>query len=281
MTALTDVSDLINRATGGNSGTPENISFFKSARIAGAAATAPVAGRWASLWLYDGQPCAGPAPAGSAVYPTNTTAGGLQQVDPGGGRQKWITSLDGAALVGGTLMIYDRLAQYGGLSGTVTTAQTVNLTPTRYTDGLGNIAFIEINSAIGTTATTVTMLYDNQASGTSITGPAVVLGGAGFDEKTRMIMLPLAAGDYGIKQVRNIDLLASTVSAAGDMAVVIAHPLAYLSLNAPGVGCPSRDLFSGFPKMGEALTDACLAMAWLPNTTTVPEITGRISFVEA
>ena len=65
MAAIADLSDLINRSTGGNSGTPDNLFFFKRARVAGAAATAPIAGRPASLWTYDGQPSAGTAPSGS------------------------------------------------------------------------------------------------------------------------------------------------------------------------------------------------------------------------
>jgi hypothetical protein len=40
MAAITDLSDLINRQSGGNSGTPESVFFFKVPRVAGVAATA-------------------------------------------------------------------------------------------------------------------------------------------------------------------------------------------------------------------------------------------------
>ena len=46
MAAIANLSDLVNRMTGGNSGTPENIWFHKIARHDGAVVAAvPIAGR--------------------------------------------------------------------------------------------------------------------------------------------------------------------------------------------------------------------------------------------
>lgn len=282
MSAIFDLSDLIDRATGGSSGTPENIFFHKVARIAGAAATAPIAGRPCSLWTYDGVPGPGAAPSSSTwANLDNTTAGGLKQTDPGGGRQKWLIQAWTTGLVGGTLILYDRLGHNGTLSGTTTTAQTFTGTPTRYTDGVGNIAWIEIYSTIGTTSTTVTMSYTDV--GDSIPGgstsPAVVIGNTGFREATRCIMLPVASGDTGIKSIANIDLLASTTT-AGAIGVVLAHPLAYIGIGAAG-GAGWRDFTTGMPGIPEIMTAACLALLWVPTTVTAPEIMGGVSFVEA
>ena len=166
MTALTDLSDLVNKATGGNSGTPENLWFHKQARVGGAAATAPIAGRPASLWTYDGQPAAGATPTSAAIC-DNTTNGGLKQTDPGGGRQKFLYGAWATGLVAGTLVLYDRLLHIGGLSGTTATAQNVQTTTpspalTRYTNGSGNMAWAEIYTIIGTTGSTITMSYVDQ-----------------------------------------------------------------------------------------------------------------------
>jgi hypothetical protein len=154
MTALADLSDVLNRMTGGNSGTPENIWWHKQARVAGVAATAPIAGRPASLWTYDGQPSGGVAPTTVAV-PDNTTTGGLKQTDPGGGREKWLIGGAVTGSVPGELILYDRLLHIGGLSGTVTTAQTVGGSLTRYTDGVGNMVWAEIYTIIGASSTTI------------------------------------------------------------------------------------------------------------------------------
>jgi len=281
MAALADLSALINRATGGNSGTPDNLMFHKQARVAGAGATAPIAGRTASLWTYDGQPGAGVAPTTAAI-PTNATNGALKQANPGGGRQKWLYSAWATGLVAGTLVLYDRLLHIGGLSGTVATAQNVQTTTpspalTRYTDGLGNIAFAEIYTIIGTTTSSITMLYVNQ-SGSDATSPAVVIGNTGFREVTRCIFLPLAAGDTGIQAVKTVTH--ATTGTAGNYGVTIGHPLAYIGIGTPG-GAGWRDFSTGLPGIPEILTNACLAFLWLPNTVTAPEVFGGLSMVES
>lgn len=282
MTALTDLSALINRATGGNSGTPDNLFFHKVARQAGAAATAPIAGRIASLWMYDGQPGAGVTPTTAALC-DNTTAGGLLQADPGGGRQKFLYSAWACGLVAGTLVMYDRMLHIGGLSGTTTTAQNVQTTTpspalTRYTDGLGNMAWAEIYTIIGTTGTTIKMSYVDQADNTQ-DSPLVVFGGTAFREVSRAIMLPVAAGDYGIKAVKTVTVTGTT-STAGNFGVTIAHPLAYIGIGMPG-GAGWRDFSTGLPGIPEVKTDACLAFLWFPNTTTAPEVFGGLSMLES
>jgi hypothetical protein len=84
---ILDLSDLINISTGGNGGEPETIPFFKDARVGAAAATTPVIGRLNSLFEYNGQPSHGVPPT-TAVVPTNTTAGGVQQASPGAGKKR-------------------------------------------------------------------------------------------------------------------------------------------------------------------------------------------------
>lgn len=280
MTALNDLSDLINRSTGGNSGTPETLFFHKQPRIAGAAAVATIAGRPASLWQYDGSPGAGVAPTSVAV-PDNTTNGGLKQTDPGGGRQKWMTQAWATGLVGGTILLYDRLLHIGNLNGTTATAQTVGGTLTRYTDGLGNFVFAEIYTQIGATPASLTMSYTDEtgtAGTANSTSPAVQIGNTNFREVSRAVLMPLAAGDKGVKSVSSITATPST-GTAGNYGVVIGHPLAYLAVGAPGAA-GWRDFVTGLPGIPEVLTDACLALLWTPATVTPPELMGGLTFVE-
>jgi hypothetical protein len=281
MTALTDLSDLINKATGGNSGTPENLFFYKSQRIAGAAATAPIAGRPASLWLYDGLPGAGVAP-GAVAIPTVATAGALGQVNPGGGRQKLLYSIWATGLVAGTLILYDRLLHQSNLSGTTATAQTVqgtgSPTPalTRYTNGIGNIVFAEIYTILGATTSSIVMSYTDQADNVT-TSPSVLFGNTNYREVTRAIMLPLASGDTGVKTVRTVTH--ATTGTAGAYGITIGHPLATLSAGSGSAGW--RDFTTGLPGIPEILTDACLAFLWVPNNTTIPELFGGLSMLES
>jgi hypothetical protein len=283
MAAITDLSDLINKLTSGNNGTPQNIWFHKQARVSGAAAPATIAGRPSSLWGYDGQPGPGAMTSTNPNIPTNLSFGALGQNNPGGTRQQWLTQTWASGLVAGTLMLYDRLFWQSNLSGTTTTAQTAQgagTTPlTRYTDGIGNIAWVEIYSQIGTSTTSVTASYTNQAGTSGKTTTAVTIGGTGFREQTRVIMLPLQTGDTGVQNVNTMTVLTST-GTAGLIGITVAHPLALMTIGQAG-GSGWRDFTTGLPGIPEIKTSACLSLLWFPSTTTSPEIFGGLSLVEA
>lgn len=278
MAALADLSDLINRATGGSSGTPQNVFLHKQARIAGAAATALIAGRMASLWRYDGHPAGGAVP-GAVAAPTNATVGALPFTDPGGGRQSWMVQAWATGLVGGTLILVDRLLHIGGLSGTVTTAQTVGGSLTRNTGGEGNMLLAEIYTQIGATSTTITASYTNQAGTTGRTTTAVAIGNTGFREVTRAILLPLQSGDTGVQAVASCTL-AATTGTAGSFGITVVRPRAYVGIGA--AGNPGwRDFVTGLPGIPENEAGSCLSFLWVPNNTTAPELFGGYGIVEA
>jgi hypothetical protein len=280
MAALTDLSDLINRLTGGNNGTPETQFWFKTPRVAGAAATAPIAGRMASMWQYDGYPAGGAVPTSAAVC-DRTTPGALPFTPPGGSREKFMVSAGVAPLTAGLYLLYDRLLHIGGLSGTLTTAQTVQgTTPapalTRNTGGVGNIAWAEIYTAIGTTGTTLTMNYVDQDGNSA--SSTTNIGATGFREATRVLRLPLAAGDTGIRSVTSVQLTASTTT-AGNFGITIARPLAWVPVGAAGSG-GWRDYTTGLPGIPAIDSDACLALAYIPAAATAPEVWAAATFVE-
>lgn len=279
MAAIADLSDLINRSTGGNSGTPKNEFFFKNNRVAGAAAPATIAGRPHSLWLYEGIPGAGTVPGTTGVVPTNTQTGAILLDTPGGARETWLTNFWATAITGGTLILYDRILHNGGLNATTTTAQNVGGTMTRYTDGAGNFAFVEIYTIIGTTGTTFTMSYTNEAGISARISPTVVIGGTNFREQTRALFIPLVSGDRGIQAVANVDLLATT-GTAGSFGLTVGHPLATCSISVAGIS-GWRDFVTGLPGLPEIQSGACLSLLWIPVGTTAPEITGGYSKVEA
>ena len=281
MAAITDLSDLINRQTGGNSGTPENIFFHKVPRVAGVAATSPIAGRGCSLWEYDGMPAKGDVPTVGAI-PDRTTQGAIPFTAPGGGRDKHLIGASITPLTAGVYLLYDRLFHEGGLSGTSTAAQTIQgSTPTpaltRNTGGAGNIAFYEIYSIIGTTTRTLTMTYTNQA-GTGSRTSTISIGGAGFREVSRMQRIPLAAGDSGIQAIEQIQLNTST-GTVGNFGITIAQPLAWIPVNVVGT-MGWRDYTTGLPGIPVINPDACLSLMFIPNTATAPELFGSLATIE-
>jgi hypothetical protein len=281
MAELTDLSDLINRFSGGNNGTPENIFAFKASRVNGAAAATPSTGQYTSLWQYDGTYGNGAAP-GAAAIPTNSTNGALPITNPGGSREKWLTQIFATGTTPGILVLYDRLFHISGLSGTSTADQTVQgTTPTpaltRNTGGVGNVAFYDIYSQIGGTATTLTMTYTNSAGNTGRTS-TINNGGTNAREATRMRIIPLAAGDKGIQAIDKVKLTATT-AAAGDFGITIARPIAYIPIGA-GAAPGFRDFTTGLPGLPKIDTNACLAFAFLQNSAVAGEFSYGLSFVE-
>ena len=280
MASLTDLSDLINRQSGGNSGTPNNLFFHKVPRVAGAAATAPIIGRPCSLWTYDGMPAGGAAPTAAAI-PDRTTQGAMPFVAPTGGRDLHLIGTSITPLTAGVYLLYDRLFHIGGLSGTSTADQTVQGSPaspalTRNTGGEGNIAWYEIYTIIGVT-TTLTMTYTNQ-EGTSGQTSTINIGAAGFREVTRAQRIPLAAGDTGIRAIEKVKLTAST-GTVGDFGITIAQPLAWIPVGAAGTA-GWRDYTTGLPGIPVINPDACLALMFIPAAATAPEVWGCIATIE-
>lgn len=281
MAAITDLSDLINRQTGGNSGTPENIFFHKVPRVAGVAATAPIAGRGCSLWEYDGMPAKGAIPT-SAAIPDRTTTGAIPFTAPGGSRDKHLIGASVTPLTAGVYLLYDRLFHIGGLSGTSTAAQTIQGSPaspalTRNTGGAGNMAFYEIYTIIGTTGTTLTMTYTNQA-GTGSRTSTINIGATNFREATRMQRIPLAAGDFGIQSIQQIQLTATT-GTLGNFGITIAQPLAWIPVGAAGT-MGWRDYTTGLPGIPVIDPDACLSLMFIPAAATAPELFGSLATIE-
>lgn len=278
MGAISNLSDVLYLLT---SGAGQQIFDFKDARVGAAAATAPVAGRLVSLWQYNGVRGAGSVASAAGENPTNATNGALKQVNPAGGKQLWLVGVSAASLAPGTLILYDRLAAESGNSGTVTTAQTLAAcSVNRYTgtEAAGNQIWIEITTIIGTTGTTVTCSYTNQDGTAGRTSIATVFGGTGFREAQRIIVLPLQAGDTGVRSVQSVTVLATT-GTAGDFTVMIVRSLPYLPLTVIGQGIV-RDMISGVPGLIEIKTDACLAWAFYANGTTIPQIFAHCIFVE-
>ena len=281
MAAITDLSELINLQSGGNSGNPNNLFWQKVPRVAGAAATTPILGRSASMWTYDGTPASGAVPTAGAI-PDRTTTGALPFTAATGGRDLHLIGASVAPSVGGVYLLYDRLYHIGGFSGSSTADQTVQGSPaspalTRNTGGAGNIAWYEIYTIVGTSPATLTMTYTNQAGTGSRTG-AINIGQTNFREVTRAQRIPLAAGDTGIQAVEKVALSAST-GTLGNFGITIAQPLAWLPVGATGT--PGwRDYTTGLPGIPVPDPDACLAWMFIPASSAAPEIWGCFATVE-
>lgn len=280
---LADLSDFVAAAT---NNTDQHRFVHKTGRVNAATAATPVAGRVTSLWAYEGSG----APHGYAATPPTTAValdktsnGAMYLVDPASGKELHMTAFGGnLGPSAGRVIVYDRLSHQGGLSGTATGAQTTNLPTaalTRYTDGVGVEAWLEIYTQIGTTATTVSCSYTNTVPTSGRTSPSVAWGATGLREAQRLVPLPYAQGDIGVRSVQYVTN-AATTGTAGAFGVVLVRELASFQTNFAGAG-QMRNLLTGGSGPVKVETGACISFAFVANTATVPIAMFELTIVES
>lgn len=240
--------------------------------------TTSVAGRTYDLWVP--QALAGAAP-GTNAAPTRTTAGSLGQQN-GGATILGLNQINLNSITPGTYIICDRLSHSAGLDGTQTGARTVNLpTPalTRYTDGVGVMCMLTIYTQVGTTASTITVSYTNQAGTSGRTSLSVVFGGTAFREANRSILISCASGDNGFRAVASVNLAGST-GTTGNYGVTLFKPLSMIVVddtnNITQANLINGRLLGGMP---EIVDDAALFLIGISSSTTIQAV-GNMSTIE-
>lgn len=213
---LTTMGDLVAGMSSGGYSLP----------ISRASIATTVAAAETSLWRGTGFPTQGAIPAAAAIC--NAATVGALPLAPRSGAQVRIISQVSLQMagIGNTMFIEDRLGHMGGLSGTVTTAQAVNL------DIHANIAtnnlaervgaanyselewYLEWYTATGATITTPTcgVTFDD---GTTGTVNVWVQGGTALPASvaaSRRYKLISTNGKY-IRSVQSVTLSASTATA--------------------------------------------------------------------
>lgn len=240
------------------------------------------AGTFVSLWRATGQPGQGAIPAAAAVC-DNTLTGAMgftQQVAPATSYGAWANAVCSNSAM--TLEIHDRLMHMGGLNGTLTTAQNVNL------DVNANLAsgnldkrkgdsnfsdiqwWLEWYTATGSTAVTATVsvTYNDGTTGTLSASLAAT--------RPASFMLPLnglipaaAAGKY-IRDVDSVQLSATT-GTAGSFGVTATRPRMTMPLPLAN----KMEVFDwaalGLP---EVANSSCLFPIVLTSTTSTGTVRG-------
>lgn len=281
MTEFADLSEILNRLSGGNSGNPEALFINKTLdrRLAGTSSSVTSGGKTYSAWTNDGGNPPGGAVPGAVAVPTSATLGAVALTDATGGREKrliaamfsWGQASTPGSEVLTDIFLYDRLLHQSNLSGTVTTAQNVQngsgVSLTRSTAGDGNEIWLEVYTAVGATPQTVTCSYTNQAGTAGRTTQTMPIGSAASTksllntvEAARMV---LQAGDTGVRSVETLTLSGST-GTAGAFGVTIAHRLTHIPFHD---GTAIVDFTYGDSGTPVIEAGACLAMMWRTSST--------------
>lgn len=223
----------------------------------GNSSSATVTARLHDFWAGN-MPVAGAQPS-TAAATTSASTGAVPFTNGGANR----LTLNSAFIGGnpGVFILCDRLSHQGGLSGTVTTAQTTNLPTaalTRYTDGVGVMMGLTQYVTIGATGASVQASYTNSSGTSGRTTPLCTFGGSGFREAGRLILLPLASGDVGVRAVASVTVSATT-GTAGNFGVTLFKPLAMFNVAFPLPNDTSdittRNFYGGLPEIPD---NACL-----------------------
>lgn len=242
-----------------------------------------VTGNYYSSWTLPGLPVPPTSfPTTQAVCTKDTLPGAITQLGgiinaPSGGTSRLLNWFHLATTTSNDA-IYDRLAHMGGLSGTVTTPQTVNLDLATVSaagrcaaDGSDVEWFLEsFQAAGGTSPGTITITYTNQSDVGSRT--TTIAGAATMFPVSRLIPITtLQAGDTSIKSIQSVDLTSST-GTAGNIGVVAMKRISpyVFSQNLNAVLDFTE---TGLPKVPD---DACLQIVSFAGTTTAGIKEGQI-----
>lgn len=270
--AITTLNGLVNAL--GNSST--NVIIDK-ASLANAAASQQF-----SLWRATGIPAQGAIPGAAAICNNALTGaiGFTQQTSPATSYFAWLRAFTANAAM--MVEVHDRLAHMGGLNGTLTTAQTVNVNITGTSDNLASRRgasdysevswWLEWYTDTGATASnaTVNVTYDDASSGN-----LAVIAVGGTVRAGRMIQLTSAVAGRYIRTVNSVTLSAST-GTAGSFGVTATRLRAAVDTTLSNLAATNDWAALGLP---EIYNSSCLFQIVTCSTTSTGVVrgTGKIA----
>lgn len=248
--------------------------------------SAYTAGRWYDLSSLAGTPIAN-AWAGTALTFTecDESAGNGTQIFGmrHGGNVSTdtkhavnVSAVSGVATaVPSVLMLVDMEGYWPGISNNTTSAQTLSGTPSlRYTDGVGLRLYAVQTSVGGAGAQNIAVSYTDQDGNTGNTLPVTVactasaivghISHSGTAANNYGPFLPLASGDYGVRNVASVTMSAATT---GTFALVLCRPLLTLPLVTASV-LAERDLLNQLPSLPRIYDGACLTWLYFAGAAT-------------
>lgn len=264
--AITTLDELVN-AMGNNA----SRMVLDKASIA-----SQTAGTFVSLWRATGQPGQGAIPAAAAVCDHTLTGaiGFTQQTAPATTYGAWLNAASANAAM--TLEIHDRLMHMGGLNGTLTTAQTVNLdlnanlATSNLSERKGDANFSDVQwwlewyTATGATAVTATVgVTLNDGTTTTLSAWLAATRPASFMLPLNGLLPAAASGKY----IRDVDTvtLSATTATAGSFGVTATRPRMTLPLNIANKMEVADWQALGLP---EIFNSSCLFPLVLTSTTS-------------
>lgn len=257
-------------------------------KITGGSAYA--AGRWYDMSMLGGTPIAN-AWAGTALTFTEcdeSTGNGTQIFGMRNGGNVTtdtkhllnVMAVTGVATgVPGVLMLVDMEGYWPQISLNSSSAQNLSGTPSlRYTNGVGlRMYLVPYSGTVGATAHNFNCSYTDQDGNTGNTMPVTVactasailghITHSGTAANNYGPFVPLASGDYGVRNVASVTMSASSAGTSPLAALVLCRPLLTLPLTTVSVAA-ERDLLNQLPSLPRVYDGACLTWLWFAGAAT-------------
>ena len=219
---ITNYDGIINARASGNA---EDSLYLKTT------ATGGVSGAWYSLLRSAGLPAAiSPSniPGGSVM--TRASAGAAPLGNPASGSKYLLTFGVSVPSVTGfsAILLADILVAAANISANTTSAQTVNTAAlTRYTSGAGVMMVMAVTTALGATASNVTISYTNSAGASGRSTGAIAMTASAAANRLQPgiagFCIPLQSGDVGVRSIQTVTF--SAAMGAGVLDIYLFKPL--------------------------------------------------------
>lgn len=240
------------------------------------------AGQFHSLWRATGQPGQGAIPTAAAVC-NSALVGGFNFSQQSAPNTSYIGYLEAVCQYNAvTLEVHDRLMHMGGLNGTLTTAQAVNLnlngvTADNMANRIGDANYSDVQwwlewyADTGATVTTVTVnvTYNDGTTGNLTAASLAATRRASFLLPLNGLIPAAASGKY-IRAVNTVQL-AATTGTAGNFGVTatrprvsLASPLANIKWSADWAALPVSEVPNG----------SCLFLVQIASTSATGTVRG-------
>lgn len=204
------------------------------------------------------------------------------------GQSTYITKAEFySASTGNDIQIHDRLGHCGGLSGIVTTAQTVGIDLSLTTFDMANRRgasdysdvqwWVEIYTDIGGTATTFNISYTDSVGTSGKTITATAIGSTTNSQNRSGRLIPILPNDnLGIRSIQNLTLTATT-GTAGNFGVCATRAVAGIP-SVLGYNRVSMDFIDlGMPKISQ---ESALMFIVIPSGSSTGTISGYLELVQ-
>jgi len=241
------------------------------------------AGIWCSLWRATGEPQQGAIPTSAAACDdTFTGSWGLDA--PGSGNELYLARAMGFSGIVASLVVFDRLAHMGGLSGTVATAQTVNLSVAtaagqgRCLASGGDVQwFTEHYADTGSTVVTVNASYTDETDTSGRTTPTISWAATRRIGNCYRFDPAQGISPRFIKSIQTVTLSASTLT-AGNFGITARKRLFTIPIILANSGLTFDFAGLALPKIKE---QSCLEILVLPGTTSSGAQIGNMEVIAA